>query len=182
MTIGLVTPCVMPPRPEPTTRATSGLRPANFASRKSLVSFTFAIIWELSSTDFLYNQWQQRGHAFVLDLVGVLHHPLGLGGACVIIVMHDHQRLAGFYRVAGLLGLLESNPEINFVRCNFAAPAERDHGVPDLVALDRLDETGFRCGDRSGLPGDGQTFHILAHSGVTTLGGDHFGEFLQRLA
>src|ERR1017187_5417352 len=143
MTVGLATPRVMPPRPEPTTSAISGLNPASFASKNSFVSFTFAIIGINLSLDLLYDQRQSRVHRFVFDPISTSHHALSLGAARLVIIMHDHQRFAGFHRVTDLFRLFESHGKINLVRRYLATAAERDHRIPNLVAFDRLHNPRF---------------------------------------
>src|SRR5271154_2230390 len=107
MTVGFVTPWVMPPRPEPTTNATSGLKPANFPSRNSFVSFNFAIIKINPSINLLHDQRQPRRDGFVFDPVCAQYHAFGFGGARVVIAMHHHQRFACSDGITDLLRVLE---------------------------------------------------------------------------
>src|SRR5439155_11674705 len=125
-----------PPNPEPTTRATSGLNPASFASRKSFDSLTFDIISLNSSANLFGNESWSRHNRIWTDGIGSLHHTFGFRGARLVVVVHDHQRLARFDAVADFFRLLKADREINLVARNLATAAQRDDGVTNLVALD----------------------------------------------
>src|ERR1700733_13621724 len=116
MTSGLATPCVMPPKPDPTTNATSGLNPASFASKNSFVSFTFAIIRINPSLNLLHDQRGPRCDAFVINLVCLLHHVFSLVGTPIIILMHDHQGFACRHGITDLFWMFETDRKINLIR------------------------------------------------------------------
>jgi len=108
-----------------------------------------------------------------LNVVRTLHHAFGFGGAPGIIVMHQHQWLTGFNEVANFLRLLKPDGEINRVACLFTSAAERNDGVPDLIARDAVDVARLWRSDRLLMLGHRQL------AGVTTLGADHLVELLQ---
>src|SRR5436309_7565594 len=139
MVLGLLIALPTPLRPEPTMSATSGLKPFSLVSRNSFDSLTLAIIALIHS---LCDKFRSGHNRVWADVIRLLHHAFGFGGAAGIVVVHYHQRLTVFNAVADLLRPLESDAEINRIARDLATASERDDCVSNLVALDRVYLTG----------------------------------------